>query len=248
MDESGKWQERWRQPLFPELDLDPHRTALIIIDMQYSFAHRKYGIGKALSALDPEGYERYFGRLEDVVVPNQVRLLDFFRRSGGKVIFVTLGSDSPDCSDLVPFRRKKQMKAKEHGTKFYFARDEFEYGILPELNPQPNEQVLHKTTSSAFNSTGIDAALRASNIDGLVLAGVATNGCVEGTARDAGDKGYNCAIVEDACAAVESALHEATLRTFSWVHGHVVDSDAIIGYLRHQRAPATKESANTSLA
>lgn len=247
MSEPGAWQERWRQPLFPDLDLDPHRTALIIIDMQYSFAHREYGIGKALAVLDPEGYERYFGRLENVVVPNQVKLLDYFRKSGGKVIFATQGSDSPDYSDLVPFRRKKQIKAKERGTKFYFGRDEFEYGTLPELDRQSNESVFHKTTSSAFNSTEIDTALRAAGIDGLILVGVATNGCVEGTARDAGDKGYNCVILEDACAAVEPSLHDATLRSFSWVHGHVMNTQAIIDYLDQQQVATTKAPADTPL-
>jgi nicotinamidase-related amidase len=40
---------------------------------------------------------------------------------------------------------------------------------------------------------------------------VVSNGCVEGTIRDASDLGYQVVMVEDACAAVTPALHQAAI-------------------------------------
>jgi biuret amidohydrolase len=48
----------------------------------------------------------------------------------------------------------------------------------------------------------------------LVIGGVATNVCVEATARDAVDLGYQVILVDDACAAYSPESHEATLLNF----------------------------------
>ena len=71
--------------------------------------------------------------------------------------------------------------------------------------------VLSKTSSSPFNSTAIDRLLRNLEIETLLVCGVVTNGCVEGTVRDASDLGYQVVMVEDACAAVTPALHQAAI-------------------------------------
>ncbi len=74
-----------------------------------------------------------------------------------------------------------------------------------------DDLVLSKTSSSPFNSTSIDRFLRNLDIDTLLVCGVVSNGCVEGTIRDASDLGYQVVMVEDACAAVTPALHQAAI-------------------------------------
>ena len=44
-----------------------------------------------------------------------------------------------------------------------------------------------------------------------MLAGVATNFVVEGTAREACDRGYNVVVVGDCCASVSQEAHDAAL-------------------------------------
>ena len=68
-----------------------------------------------------------------------------------------------------------------------------------------------KVSSSPFNSTAIDRFLRNLDIDTFLVCGVVTNGCVEGTVRDASDLGYQVIMVDDACAAVTPALHQAAI-------------------------------------
>jgi biuret amidohydrolase len=71
-------------------------------------------------------------------------------------------------------------------------------------------------------------------IDGLIIAGVVTNVCVETTARDAADRGYKCILVDDACAAQSQEFHDSTLRTFAMVFGKVRTTSEVIGILQDQ--------------
>ena len=68
----------------------------------------------------------------------------------------------------------------------------------PQAMPLPGEEVLEKTTNSAFIGTGLDESLRARGISELVVAGVITNNSVEATVRMAGNLGYRTVLVEDA--------------------------------------------------
>ena len=99
------------------------------------------------------------------------------------------------------------------------------------VKPNPGELVINKNSNGAFNSTPIDQILRNMGIDTLVIAGVVTNACVETTARDAADRGYNCILVEDGCASYEEISHEMTLRSFARLFGKVMNTDDVISLL-----------------
>jgi len=106
-----------------------------------------------------------------------------------------------------------------------------EHEILDELRPLPHELVINKTTAGAFNSTGIDRILRTLEVEQLVITGVSTNSCVETTARDAADRGYECVLVDDACGAARVELHDATLVSFRRLFGRVIPADEVISEL-----------------
>ncbi len=206
--------------------LDPAKTALFVIDMQYATACRTTGLGKLLSESGQEELGSYrFNRIEKSVVPNISSLLGFFRRHRLKVVYVTIGSRLPDYSDLAP-HLKPLAEAVEN-------RDGLSnHEILRELEPEKGEQIVNKTTMSAFNSTSINSLLRSADIEYLILTGVSTNSCIEGTARDAADHGYRCVIAEDACGAASQKLHEAALENFRRLLGRIESTEAIIQELR----------------
>jgi nicotinamidase-related amidase len=47
----------------------------------------------------------------------------------------------------------------------------------------------------------------------LVLSGVATQFAVEGTAREAVDRGYRVLVLEDCCASRDRAVHDFSIET-----------------------------------
>jgi nicotinamidase-related amidase len=78
-------------------------------------------------------------------------------------------------------------------------------------------------------------------LETLVMTGVATNACVETTARDAADRGYGVALVDDCLADYEEQAHEATLRAFHFNSGRVVGSvdDAVKALDEESAEPPT---------
>ena len=189
--------------------VEPSSTAVVIVDMQYSTACRTTGAGKAAKeAGKADAVEYRYSRIENVVVPNIQKLLDFFRKNKLRIIHITNGSEMPDYSDCLP-RRGRNYESKNN------TKGNREHEILDEIKPLPTECVINKTTVSAFTSTNIDMILNeAMGIQCLLFTGVSTDGCVENTARDAVDHGYQCVMVEDACVSWEEIFHNTTLTHF----------------------------------
>ncbi len=207
-------------------DLEPNCTALIIIDMQYASASRGMGLGNILKEKGEETLAEYrYNRIEGIVIPTIKRLLSFFLGNQLPVIYLTLGSLTPDYSDILP-HLKSFLKSCNN------KRGEKEHEILEELRPHPGAIVLNKTTVGAFSSTNLDAILWNKGVKNLLFTGVTTNMCVETTARDAADRGFNCVLVEDGCAATIHEHHEATMVTFQRIFGKVQGSEEILRELQ----------------
>lgn len=96
--------------------------------------------------------------------------------------------------------------------------------------------MVNKTTYGTFSSTGLDHALRSLGITALIVGGVVTNVCVETTARDAADRGYDVVLLDDGSAAFSPEIHEATLISFQGPFGRVKTSDDVLGLLRVDEA------------
>jgi nicotinamidase-related amidase len=83
--------------------------------------------------------------------------------------------------------------------------------IHDDLKPHPSDIVITKTRVSSFYASQLEAILSAQGITHLVLTGIATDGVVEGTARDGVDRGYYVTIPDDCCATFSAEGHRAAL-------------------------------------
>jgi nicotinamidase-related amidase len=81
----------------------------------------------------------------------------------------------------------------------------------PEIREDLADLVIVKPRISAFYGTQLDAALRARNVNRLVIAGVSTAWAVQSTVRDAHDRDYEVYVLEDACAAATEAVHQSSM-------------------------------------
>jgi nicotinamidase-related amidase len=98
--------------------------------------------------------------------------------------------------------------------------------------PQGNDIVIVKTRVSSFYASPLEAILSAQGITHLVLTGIATDGVVEGTARDGADRGYNVIIPEDTCATTSEETHRAVLKGVLGFLATVCKADDVIKALQ----------------
>lgn len=205
--------------------VDPARSALVIVDMQYATGHREGGLAARMAKEGrPETTAWRFQRIHDSVIPNTQRLITAMRQAGGEVIYITVGAGKPDCRDApVHMRKMFQEMGNYDGSR--------QHQIVEELAPDPGDHVLRKTSIGAFASTGIDHLLKTMDVEFLFLTGVSTNMCVETTAREAADRGYAVILVEDACATTHEDLHNSTMKNFRRLFGKVQSTDDVLTVL-----------------
>ena len=84
---------------------------------------------------------------------------------------------------------------------------EFETG----LEPRPGETVVAKHYASAFFGTSLASSLSARHIDGLLVAGLTTSGCIRATVVDAVQHGFSPVVVEEAVGDRHAEPHRANL-------------------------------------
>lgn len=211
----------------PDPPVTRDTTALLSVDMQYLDADRHFGIGAWFEeAGRAEEVDEYFTRIENVVVPNIGRLLEACRSTGLPVVHVHIAGESADGSDF-SWRFKELGYVVLPGSK--------DAQILDELAPRNGETVISKTTAGAFNSTNLEVVLDNMGINTLITAGVVTNGCVETTVRDAGDRGYRVLLVEDGCAAPNRHEHDYSIRFLDRNFAVVKTTEAIIAEIEALR-------------
>ncbi|MCW1840362.1 cysteine hydrolase family protein [Prosthecomicrobium hirschii] len=186
-------------------DLDPARTALVVIDMQRDF-------------VEPGGFGETLGNdvsLLQAIVPTVRDLIGLFRAKGWTIVH-TRESHSADLADCPPAKRDRGAPSLRIGDEGpmgrILVRGEPGNDIVPDLAPQPGEIVIDKPGKGAFYATALGDILRLKGITHLVFAGVTTEVCVQTTMREANDRGYECLLVEDATESYFPEFKAAAIR------------------------------------
>lgn len=169
------------------LQLDPRKTALVLIDMQ-----------KGTLAFPLAPYDRA------TIIANTAALGQAFAAAGALIATVNVAF-APDRADLPPQAIDQPMMLPPGG----FPPDWSE--LTPEIAALPAAVSVTKRHWSAFYGTELDLQFRRRRIGTVVIGGIATNFGVESTARDAWQHGYDVIVAEDASTSVGADLHAFTV-------------------------------------
>ena len=102
------------------------------------------------------------------------------------------------------------------------------FGAFYEVEPEGSEMVIDKYKYSGFVSTYLDQFLKGNNIETLVITGLATNVCVESTARDAFMRDYCVVLPEDLTEGSSPEAKGSTLSNIAMFFGEVVRSEDLL--------------------
>jgi ureidoacrylate peracid hydrolase len=212
-----------RAKLHVHEDLDPRKTALIVVDLQNGFM-----VEEVAAAYVPIAVE---------IVPNVNKLAATVRRTGGKVFWIKQTVD--DASAVAWSEWLNMMTPAARGNLVTnLAPGSRGHEIYPDLEIKPEDEIVQKYRFSAFvqGSSDLPQRLRAQGYDTVLITGTVTNVCCESSARDAMMLNFKTIMVSDGNAARTDEEHNATLGSFYAIFGDVMDTAFLIERLEANAA------------
>jgi nicotinamidase-related amidase len=91
--------------------------------------------------------------------------------------------------------------------------------LVAAVAPREGDRFVVKPRYSAFDHTPLDIILRDLEVERILLAGAATEGCVVQTAVDAREQGFKVTVLADACATNDERLERIALEYLEEVVG-----------------------------
>jgi nicotinamidase-related amidase len=176
---------------------EPRSTALLLMHFQNDIVHPDGAFGPSRQTIRPA---------LDAMLAAAASAQRAARASGVPVIHVAVAfrPGYPDLNRRSPLfagiEQRGALVEGDWGAAFHEA-----------IAPQPGDLTVVSRGMSAFGGSDVDLLLRLANVNAVALAGFATNGVVESTARDAVDRGLGVTVLEDCCAASSEETHRAAL-------------------------------------
>lgn len=216
-----------KQPEIADPVIDPQKTALLLVDLQKEFVSREIGDAKKLKAMgDWERWIPFYDRLEQTVVPNNKKLLDFFRANQLTVTYGRIACLLENGEDRSPVQKSDGW----NGMLVHINSEGAQ--MVDALTPMENEIVVNKTTDSVTTGTNYLQLLHFMGIETIIVTGIVTDQCVASTVRGLADAGFKVICVEDACAAATMELHDAELKIMNVIYCDVLSTDETISLIK----------------
>ena len=157
-------------------------------------------------------------------VPLIQKLEIFFNRRQLETVYIYTAWNKDHSDVYIPLKKMKE-EARLQG-----ALVEGSWGaeMIAELTPRPESHLIMKKSYGGFFRTDLDRLLKKLEVKTLFLTGVATNFCVETTAREAVGYGYEVVMVSDATATYTEEGHQAALTVIGSGFGEVMTSEEVI--------------------
>ena len=186
------------------MDIDPAKTALVLIEYQNDFTTE----GGALHGAVKDVMD------ETSMLENTERVVEQVRRAQATVVHapITFAAGYGELGD--PEKVYGILKGVVDSNAF--VKDTWGAAICDRLTPAREDIVVEgKRGLDAFATTNLDFILRSRGVETVVLGGFLTNCCVESTMRTAYEKGYDVITLTDCTATTsEEEQRVATTRDY----------------------------------
>ncbi len=203
---------------------DPAHSAVVVVDMQNDFCT---GGG----VLDEHGFD--LSPMQSLI-PRLKDFLERARKTGLKVVFIRTAKGEDDITPPA-----WELMGRTGRKRFACLTGSWGAEYVEGIEPLPGDLVVEKKTYSAFVGTDFEARLKERGIRTLIMTGVATNVCVESTARDAFMREFFVVFASDLAATDNPVLHQATLTNMEKHFGQVVSAEELL----REWSPATAGAA-----
>jgi ureidoacrylate peracid hydrolase len=199
--------------------LDPARTALLVIDMQNAFVHDEGTLGSSGVDVAPA---------QATIAPHR-ELVEACRAAGMPVIW-TLQVHLPDDASRARKRLSSHTAKRKRVSALAGTWDAELVEELEDLADDPTYVVV-KHRFGAFYETRLDALLRMLGVEALLVTGVTANACVETTLREAYLRDYDVVAVTDCIAAVRPEWEPTAHAVWSQYLGELATSGDVVEWL-----------------
>jgi ureidoacrylate peracid hydrolase len=205
----------------------PEHCAILIVDVQNDFCAEG-------GAMHREG--RDLTQVKSMV-PQLARLIEAARAAKVRCIWIrNVYNTGPNWYLSEVWLEHAQRRRRGAYITIPVCEPQAWNGDFYEIKPLADEPIVTKHRYGAFESTDLDLVLRSQGIRTVIMTGVATNVCVETTARQAFLRDYYVVFTRDCTATYDQAAHEATLRNIEDFFGQVVSADEILACWKPEAA------------
>ena len=215
--QDGKWE-------VPEWKFDG-KPALLIMHMQQGI------VGTGAFSGAPHEQEAKSIK-EGRILENQKKLLTAFRQKKLPIIFVSVVPNPigflPKWGFIFQMSRQKAPVGRLDNPALKAGTD-----LIPELDRQPGEYLLHHTGICAFTGSHLNDVLKHHEVHDIVLVGYTAHSTVYNAVVQAVDNWYSVVVARDATGGPkrDQQCVDAVLNYMMWMWGLVTTTDDIIAHL-----------------
>jgi ureidoacrylate peracid hydrolase len=196
----------------------PAHCALLVVDVQNDFCAEG-------GAMHREGRDL---SLVQAMIPRLSLLVDAARAAGVKCVWIrNVYNTGPNWYLSEVWLEQARRRRNGAYVQFPVCEPDEWNGDFYQIRPRPEDVIVTKHRYGAFEGTDLDLVLRSQGIRTVIMAGIATNVCVETTARQAFLRDYYVVFTSDCTAAFSQREHDATLHNIDQFFGQVVRGEEI---------------------
>jgi nicotinamidase-related amidase len=202
------------------------RPALVLIDLyRWVFGEKKLPLLEAVKewpgSCGPQAWD---------AIPHIQRLLKASRAAGIPIVHVT--GLHPDDSGIAGWSdNPKRARHVERADPAMADKVRRRFDIMPEVGPIPGEAVIRKAAPSGFFGTLLNSHLRNHDVDGIILCGESTSGCVRASVVEGRSHRFKITVVEECVFDRHQAPHAINLFDMHQKYADVLGIDEVVAHL-----------------